>query len=190
MKDSERPLEAARKRIEARKKEAKPPETKNERSRTLEESTTEVDLVMAEITYLSEVYPEPLRKLQGDVARTIQEREKVQLTSKPIFEFDTNSDRRLVELFKMGKSPVKSVSCNFSATIVEKGQTELRITFGHPGIYKEKHDDIESRIFFEITYDERENLVTWIMGDPMGTEIKYKDAAPKNEGQGSYSYKV
>ena len=168
---TERPLEEARKRIEERKAKESLPKAENKK--VVRPDYTENPIFgLAEERFLENIFPEPLKNLLQDVLKTIVEKEQCDVNASISFEYSTTNTKEMAKLLTAGKNPIKSALISFSSTIVEKGRVEDRITFGHPGIIKEKAPDIVSKINFEVHYLAHTQTVTWKMGDLSGSELK------------------
>lgn len=177
---AERPLEEARKRIEAKKieKSATPSIEKEDICSPIPENPSNA---IAEDEFIFRVLPTSMRELIGDIVYTIESREKITLVSQNNFDYLTKDTRKIARLLKQEKNPIKSGTFSYEKTIVEKGAVHERIVFGPGSPIKEKSPDTTYKVFFEISYNDRDKSVNWIMGDPSGPENNFE---PEKEEKG------
>jgi hypothetical protein len=176
---TERPLEEARLRIAARKKEEViVPVVKKEKICTPIPETPYEEI--AKDRFIRNILFS-MRMLIGDAVHTIESREKITLISQNSFDFSTNDTKKIARLVEKHKNPIKSGTFSFEKTIIEKGEEFERIVFGPISPIKEKRPDTTYKVFLEISYNNKDKSINWIMGDPTGPELPLK---PEKEKKG------
>jgi hypothetical protein len=170
---TERPLDEARLRIAARKKEESiiPVVEKEKICSPIPETPYNE---IAEDRFVFHILPLSMRELIGDVVHTIESREKITLVSQNSFDFSTNNTKKMARLLEKGKNPIKSGTFSYEKTIIEKGAVHKRIVFGPVSPIEEKSPDKTYKVFLEISYNDRDKSINWIMGDPAGPELKFE----------------
>jgi hypothetical protein len=175
---AERPLDEARLRIAARKKE----------EIVIPGNPIEVPPSIAETPYKEIAedrfirnLPLSIRYLLGDIVSTIQKREKCTLVDQKSFDYSTNDTKKIARLVEKHKNPIKSGIFSYEKTIIEKGAVHEREVFGPVSPHYEKSPDRTYKVFLEISYNDKDKSVNWIMGDPTGPELPLK---PEKEEKG------
>jgi hypothetical protein len=177
---TERPLEEARKRIEARKKEEIIiPGNPIEVPPSIPEAPYNE---IAKERFVFNIVPHSVTLLIADVAYTIENREKITLVSDNRFDFSTKDTRKIERLLDKGKNPIKSGTFSYNAEIIEKGDVHERIVFGPVSPIKEKAPDRTYRICFEVKYDAMKKTIDWIMGDKEGPVLNWEPKKDKEKG--------
>ncbi|MGA3292265.1 MAG: hypothetical protein ABSC49_03930 [Candidatus Microgenomates bacterium] len=169
--ENERPLEAARERIDIRKREETQPTKIEDTEVILPEFENLPIVIFAEENSINRV-PTHIKDLLGDIQETIEEREGISFNAKHEYNFLTPDPKKVLRLLDAGKDPITSIKFSFEATIIEKGLVHERIVFGPKSPIEQKNPDIIYKIFFAMTYNHKDKTIEWIMGDIDGPEFK------------------